>query len=336
MATVGETLRAERLKRNLGLDQISGELKISSRFLEAIETEQFDKLPGGVFAKSFVRQYARLLGLDDEELAGQVQRVLEPEPAVRQLAEKPQPAASEFHVPRMESWESVGDSRFRWSSSLSAAAVFVVVLLICSGVYTWIQRPHPVESARVPPAVSPPISAPPVVSRQTVELPAPATQTATPPVTAPEATGRQPLTQQAPAQQPPTQQPPTQQPPTQQPLSPSPSAEPQVSTSVAKVRPSAPDATVRVEVTADETVWLLARADGKFSFTGTLDAHQSRTVEASHNILLRLGNAGGVSITLNGKPVGPVGPKGQVRTVQFTSGGFQIVPVKPPAALDPL
>jgi cytoskeleton protein RodZ len=62
MLSVGETLRAERLKRNLGLDQIASELKISSRFLEAIETEQFDKLPGGVFTKSFVRQYARLLG----------------------------------------------------------------------------------------------------------------------------------------------------------------------------------------------------------------------------------------------------------------------------------
>ena len=51
----------------------------------------------------------------------------------------------------------------------------------------------------------------------------------------------------------------------------------------------------------------------------------------------RLGNAGGVTITLNGKPVGPVGPKGQVRTVQFTSGGFEIVAVpKPAAPLDPL
>ena len=59
---IGETLRRERLKRNLDFEQISRELKISRRFLEAIENDQFDKLPGGVFAKSFVRQYARLLG----------------------------------------------------------------------------------------------------------------------------------------------------------------------------------------------------------------------------------------------------------------------------------
>src|SRR6266699_772896 len=69
MTSVGETLRSERLKRNLSLDQISRELKISGRFLEAIETEHFERLPGGLFAKSFVRQYARLLELDDEDLA---------------------------------------------------------------------------------------------------------------------------------------------------------------------------------------------------------------------------------------------------------------------------
>src|SRR5215469_16463541 len=78
MMTVGETLRRERLKRNLDLDQVSRELKISPRFLEAIENEDFEKLPGGVFAKAFVRQYGRLLGLNDEELAAQLQQTLDP------------------------------------------------------------------------------------------------------------------------------------------------------------------------------------------------------------------------------------------------------------------
>jgi len=55
MMSVGDTLRRERIRRNLQLDQISHELKISPRFLEAIEDEQFEKLPGGVFAKAFVR-----------------------------------------------------------------------------------------------------------------------------------------------------------------------------------------------------------------------------------------------------------------------------------------
>src|SRR5438105_15176795 len=81
MMSVGDTLRRERIKRNLKLDEISHELKISSRFLEAIEDERFDKLPGGVFAKAFVRQYGRLLGLNEDELASQLDQMLEP-PAI--------------------------------------------------------------------------------------------------------------------------------------------------------------------------------------------------------------------------------------------------------------
>jgi len=63
MPSVGDTLRRERLQRKLDLDQISRELKISRRLLDAIETDQYDLLPGSMFAKAFVRQYAGLLGL---------------------------------------------------------------------------------------------------------------------------------------------------------------------------------------------------------------------------------------------------------------------------------
>jgi cytoskeleton protein RodZ len=318
MLSVGETLRAERLKRNLGLDQIASELKISSKFLEAIETEQFDKLPGGVFTKSFVRQYARLLGLDDEDLAGQVQSVLEPQSSVPHFAEKPQPMASEFHVPKMEAWESVGESRFQWSGSLAAAALFVVALLICSGVYTWMQRPRSVESARVSPAVSKPPVVSTQVAPQPTAVPPPAENTAVQPP--PQSASPQPQT--APQTAPPALD------------TAPPSAPPQPLNPTGKVKSSNRNAIVRVEVTADEPVWVLGRIDGKFAFSGTLDAHQSRTVEANGNIMLRFGNAGGVTVTLNGKPLGAIGPKGQVRTVQFTSGGFQIVPDKPPAAVD--
>src|SRR5229473_6749194 len=134
MTNVGETLRRERLKRNLDLDYISHELKISRRLLDAIETDQFDRLPGGVFAKAFVRQYAQLLGLDAEDLAGQVQRAIEP-PAP-QSAEPTRHAVSSLPIalPKVEDWKAVGDGRFRFSGSLPAAALVVVVMLICSAV----------------------------------------------------------------------------------------------------------------------------------------------------------------------------------------------------------
>src|SRR2546429_5541853 len=123
MSSIGETLRREREKRNLGLEQISRELKISARFLEAIEGEQFEILPGGVFAKSFVRQYARFLGLDEEELAGEVQRALDPAPSFpHESSSAVAQSPTEIHVPRVEDWAGA-ESRGSWSSSLPALAL---------------------------------------------------------------------------------------------------------------------------------------------------------------------------------------------------------------------
>ena len=95
---------------------------------------------------------------------------------------------------------------------------------------------------------------------------------------------------------------------------------------------------VHVQVTATETSWVRARSDGKYAFSATLDPNQTRTVDADESVELLLGNAGGVSVVLNGKPIGALGPKGQVRTVQLSSGGFKIVSAKPPAPApaDPL
>ena len=87
-----------------------------------------------------------------------------------------------------------------------------------------------------------------------------------------------------------------------------------------------------VEITADEAVWVLARADGKYAFSGTMDANTTRTVEASEGSDATAGQcrrrddfterqAG-----WSGRPQGP-GANGSV-----TSGGFQIVPAKPPSA----
>jgi len=308
MTSIGETLRRERLKRNLELGPIAQELRISSRFLEAIEAGQFDKLPGGVFTRSFIVQYARLLGIDEEEIAGELRRTLDPPPEVPEFVEAPKPADSAIRVPRVEEWEGVGKSRFRWSSSLSAAALVVAVMLVCSGLYAWWQHTRRVAPAHESPPVAAVPPAPSPAAMQPPPSPADGSSTA--------------LT----ATQPPSGTP-----------VPAPSTERPAPPAAPPVPASNPNAAVRVELTADEPVWLLARNDGKYFFSGTLGARESRTFEAASTVLLRLGNAGGVTITLNGKPVGPVGPKGQVRTVQFTSGGFEIVAVpKSAEPLDPL
>ncbi len=306
MTSVGETLRRERVRRNLDLDRISKELKISSRLLEAIEADRFDKLPGGVFARSFVRQYARLVGLDEDEIAGELQRVLDPQPVEPVRASAiPQP---EIPLPRVKSWDAVGDGGSRWSSSLPALALVVVVMLVCSAVYAWLTRPRsrPVAPPQVAALPVKPLPSPPARAESPQPSPAPSAP-ASPSAPPPNETGAE---RQAGAD----------------------GRNPNAAVPNPAVAPNAAvasNAPVRVQLTAEEPVWVSAQSDGKYSFSGTLEAAQSRIVEANSSVVLRLGNAGGLNISLNGKPIGQVGPRGQVRTVQLTSGGFQIVPPAP-------
>ena len=68
MVSFGENLKRERETRGISLQEISEHTKIGVRQLKAIEDEQLDHLPGGIFNKSFVRQYARYLGLDEDQI----------------------------------------------------------------------------------------------------------------------------------------------------------------------------------------------------------------------------------------------------------------------------
>jgi cytoskeleton protein RodZ len=70
-SSFGEHLKREREMRGVSLDEISAATRISTRFLEALESEQWDKLPGGVFNRGFVRAVARFLGLNEENLVAE-------------------------------------------------------------------------------------------------------------------------------------------------------------------------------------------------------------------------------------------------------------------------
>jgi cytoskeletal protein RodZ len=66
-ATIGEQLRLAREGRGIPLREISDQTRISVHYLEAIETDDFKRLPGGIFNRSFVKAYARYVGYDEKE-----------------------------------------------------------------------------------------------------------------------------------------------------------------------------------------------------------------------------------------------------------------------------
>ncbi len=68
MASFGEELKRERELRDISLKEIAEATKVSIRFLEALEQNNFDILPGGIFNRGFIRAYARFIGVDGEEM----------------------------------------------------------------------------------------------------------------------------------------------------------------------------------------------------------------------------------------------------------------------------
>ena len=68
MADTGDKLRSAREAKGLSIADIEKTTKIQSRYLTAIEQNDFDKLPGDFYVRAFIRQYAQIVGLDGKEL----------------------------------------------------------------------------------------------------------------------------------------------------------------------------------------------------------------------------------------------------------------------------
>ena len=110
----GERLKREREMREVSLDELTKATRISIRFLEALENESWDKLPGGVFGHGFVRTIARYLGLDEESLLGEYD-------LARADKSQSEPAKPEERIPAPPKW--------------IPALVVLVVLLLAAGLF---------------------------------------------------------------------------------------------------------------------------------------------------------------------------------------------------------
>jgi len=306
MTSIGDRLRRERLRRGWNLDRVAAETKISLHLLEAIEEDQFDRLPGGVFARNFVRQYARMLHIDEEELLAAFHQQFE-EPAT--VAE-PEPAS--FPMPRMNPLAALSE-RLGPGSSVSAFIGLVVVILVCAGVYSLWQKtrhsppaPETVAAAPKPKpqAAPPPAVVKPVETAKPEFRPAEVSETGT--IQVPE-------------------------PPAPKPVVPKPVA----AKLVAELPPAAtaprdaPASAMRVTFTPAEPVWVSIKSDGARTFTGTLEGQKTREFGAARKMTVLVGNAGSLDIALNGKPVGPIGPKGEIRLLVLTPSGAHVVPRAP-------
>src|SRR5437667_5123959 len=74
--SIGEKLRLAREAHGIALRDISEQTRISMRYLEAIESDDYRRLPGGVFNRSFIRAYAKFVGFDEQEAIEEYTRTL--------------------------------------------------------------------------------------------------------------------------------------------------------------------------------------------------------------------------------------------------------------------
>jgi cytoskeletal protein RodZ len=271
MTSVGEILRRERQAQGREMSEIAEDLCITQRYLKALEEDDLKSLPGAFFYKSFVKQYAALLGLDESKIqAGVNALTANEEPPPLPGADPKYPTGDV--VRQLD--PIVADSNKRYFSDrrvgLSLAAL-VVVLLGCSGFYAWWNKASRSNN---------------VAQQQTATIPVVQTS------------------------------------------APKPSSTPTVNVTTE----TGPDGInhVVLNLSATETTWLSITSEGKNIFSGVLEPSQTKTLRASDEAKMKVGNAGGIEVRWNGKSIGPIGPRGQVRTVKFTPDNFQIIaPVTP-------
>jgi hypothetical protein len=80
MPPIGETLREARLRRKVEIAEVETATKIRAKYLRALENEEFERLPGSTYARTFLRTYAEYLGLDPHLLVEEYRVRHEPAP----------------------------------------------------------------------------------------------------------------------------------------------------------------------------------------------------------------------------------------------------------------
>ena len=297
MASLGQTLKEEREARNISIEEIAAATKIVPRYLEALEADRLDIMPGGFFIRGIIRTYARFLGLDGDDVLARYKTaglVAEPE-RKRHSFLKPAPESAPRLAPIPPSepalspvpkaapelvFEPVPDPKpklspaarkriFAWAWRGAAAVLVIAVLVVL-----WSSR-----RPRQPQAQNE-TAEPATIVTQTVLPPPQRTEPASPPLSAP-----------APEPQP----------------------------AVGEVWKG-----VTIEISFQAETWIQVYTDGVLKVDGLFPAGATAQAQADEQLLIHVGNAGGFTFLLNGKPAKPLGRAGHVLTdIKITPNNYK-------------
>ncbi len=347
MGSFGNKFRKARESKKLSLDDVSNVTKIGSRMLKAIEEEDFEQLPGGVFNKGFIRAYAKQLGLDPEEAVSDYLACLaqvsshglnsdrrsgtdrRKVPVASNSKTHPKAEASveieeelpHLQLPRAEDIRSKPKEYLdRPSSGIPWLTIAIILVIVSATALFWVRHSRRERTARVlPPAITVGESAPSgstavlpqPVSEQTVS-PAPTVKPESPSATTKLQNGTQPPASRssAPALSAPANS-------SQATLT---YSDGEDTGAVTKPAPK-PAGKMSLVIRASENSWISITSDGQPVTQETLIAPAHTMVHANREIKVRVGNAGGVTFSWNGQDIPAQGAEAEVKTLVFDAEG---------------
>ncbi|MDA8193190.1 MAG: DUF4115 domain-containing protein [Thermaerobacter sp.] len=161
--SIGHRLNEARIRRRISLDEASASLHIRRDYLQALEQDKWEALPGAVYGLGFLRTYGRFLGLDGDRLVQErrsqmgADRGPEPEPLVRS------PAPTRRMVPREDrarrqrpASKSPRNSGAKTASSAPVWLLLAMAGLFIGGLFLMNHRGHYSQQATTPPSSSKP------------------------------------------------------------------------------------------------------------------------------------------------------------------------------------
>jgi cytoskeleton protein RodZ len=323
----GVHLRREREMRGVTLEEISSATRIGTRFLDALETEHWDRLPGGVFNRGFVRSTAQFLGLDPEAMLAEYTIA---------TTDSARPAAPVL-IHSQSSWtpKTANASRDRrWVPGV------VLVAIAAVGVGGWFGWRHlrDVRRARADAAALAAASGATTTTSAAGDNTSPAPDTNSPAATAtpdtPDATSQpaqvdasQPATSDSSSAPVSSTSAPASAPDgasdvaADSPETTAPAASATAATGTSATAAIAPPSasrqlTLKIEVGRATSVKV--SIDGHKSFQGKIPAGGSRIFHANDVFFVTAHDAGGVLLELNGQTLPPLGPPGHSANIRLT------------------
>jgi cytoskeleton protein RodZ len=298
MESVGEFFRQVRETKGLTVDEVSSKTRIRSDFVKALEDGNFSKLPDQVFARGFVRSYARSLGLDEED-------------AIQRFAK----SAGTFYEKQNErerlKVRQAEEERKRQSNRKAVAiaigiAVLTLIFLLSREQSSVLKRAEPEQASSkrsVEAVKDAPVAAEPKEIEPATEAPKPSESvTAAAPSSAPDVRRSEPTPPPIAAQKPEPETVTTVSPGTDGPLG-------GISLEGAG---AAADSQLVLDLEATELSWVVVQIDNGSPQESLLRPGEKAQWKGRDQFVLTLGNAGGVKAELNGKPQKPFGPSGKV------------------------